>query len=75
LWERALADPQAYADYVVGFEGDPVWAAARERRLTALVALHATGQPAAAIFLGRAQLQLQSPQQPNQGPPSSGNER
>ena len=23
LWERALADPAAYADYVVGFEGDP----------------------------------------------------
>ena len=25
LWERALADPAAYADYVIGFEGDPVW--------------------------------------------------
>ncbi len=53
LWERALADPASYADYVVGFEGDPVWASAKDHRLTALVEIHTTGQPAAAIFLGR----------------------
>jgi len=64
LWERALVDPAAYADYVVGFEGDPVWAAARERRLTALVALQATGQPGAVIFLGRAQGRTQGPNDP-----------
>jgi hypothetical protein len=55
LWERALADPAGYADYLIGFEGDPVWAAARDRRLTALVEIHTTGQPAAAIFQGRVQ--------------------
>ncbi|MFZ1007091.1 MAG: hypothetical protein WAN65_09655 [Candidatus Sulfotelmatobacter sp.] len=55
LWERALADPATYADYAVGFEGDPVWTAARERHLTALVELHTTGQPPAIIFQGRAQ--------------------
>jgi hypothetical protein len=55
LWERALADPAAYADYAVGFEGDPVWVAAKERHLTALVELHTTGQPPAIIFQGRTQ--------------------
>lgn len=55
LWERALADPAEYADYVVGFEGDRVWTAAKDRRLTALVEIHTTGQPRAVIFQGRAQ--------------------
>jgi hypothetical protein len=61
LWERALADPAAYADYVIGFQGDPVWTAARDRHLTALVEIHATGQPAAVIFQGRAQGLMQTP--------------
>jgi hypothetical protein len=55
LWERALADPAEHADYVVGFEGDPVWTVAKDRRLTALVEIHTTGQPRAVIFQGRAQ--------------------
>ncbi len=50
LWERALADPAAYADYAIGFQGDPVWKAATEKHLTALVEIHSTGQPGAAIF-------------------------
>ncbi len=54
LWEGALADPAAYADYIVGFTGDPVWKSARQRHLTELVEIHTTGQPAAAIFFGRA---------------------
>jgi hypothetical protein len=53
LWERALADPAQYADYAVGFEGDAVWNAAKDRHLTALVEIHTTGQPPAAIFQGR----------------------
>jgi len=53
LWERALADPAQYADYAVAFEGDPVWSAATDRHLTALVEIHTTGQPPAAIFQGR----------------------
>jgi hypothetical protein len=53
LWERALADPAAYADYAVGFQGDPVWTAAHDHHLTALVEIHATGQPPAAIFQTR----------------------
>src|SRR5271155_3942863 len=55
LWERALADPATYADYLVGFDGDPVWTAAENHRLTALVEIHTTGQPPAAIFQGRVQ--------------------
>jgi hypothetical protein len=55
LWERALADPAQYADYLVGFEGDPVWTTAKDRRLTALVEIHTTGQPSAVIFQGRFQ--------------------
>ena len=61
LWERALADPPAYADYAVGFEGDEVWAAAKGRHLPTLVEIHTTGQPPAAIFQGR-----------NPGPTSTG---
>ena len=53
LWERALADPATYADYVVGFEGDPVWTAAHDHHLTALVEIHTSGQPPAVIFQGR----------------------
>jgi hypothetical protein len=52
LWERALADPAAYTNYIIGFEGGPVWAAAKEHHLPALVEIHTTGQPAAAIFQG-----------------------
>jgi len=55
LWERALADPATYADYLVGFDGDPVWTAAENHHLTALVEIHTTGQPRAAIFQGRVQ--------------------
>jgi hypothetical protein len=54
LWERALAEPAGYADYAVGFDGDPVWKAAKGSHLTELVEIHTTGQPAAVIFQGRA---------------------
>jgi len=61
LWERALENPAGYADYVIGFEGDPVWSAAQHHHLAALVEIHTTGEPPAAIFQGRAQLRLQNP--------------
>lgn len=53
LWERALADPAAYADYLIGFENDPVWHAAEARQLKELVEIHTSAQPRAAIFQGR----------------------
>jgi hypothetical protein len=59
LWERALADPAQYADYAIGFDGDPVWSAAEDRHLKALVEIHTTGQPRAVIFQGRTQGQPQ----------------
>jgi hypothetical protein len=55
LWERALLNPAQYADYAIGFEGDPVWTTARDHHLTALVEIHTTGQPPAAIFQARMQ--------------------
>jgi hypothetical protein len=60
LWERALANPAEYADYLVGFENDPVWTAARSGHLMALVEIHTTGQPRAAIFQGRSQGRTQA---------------
>jgi len=55
LWEHALADPTAYGDYIVAFEGDPVWTAVKGRGLRALVEIHTTGQPPAVIFQARTQ--------------------
>jgi hypothetical protein len=52
MWERALADPKAYANYILGFQGDPVWNAAMAHHLPAIVEIHVTGQPPAGIFQG-----------------------
>ena len=53
LWERALADPRHTRTTLIGFDGDPVWKAAKARHLTALVEIHTSGQPPAIIFQGR----------------------
>jgi hypothetical protein len=53
LWERALADPARYADYVVAFEGDTVWQAVQARRLETLVEIHTTGQAPAILYRAR----------------------
>jgi hypothetical protein len=53
LWERALADPAHYADYVVAFEGDSVWKAVQARHLEALVEIHTTGQARAILYRAR----------------------
>ncbi len=53
LWERALADPAKYADYVVAFEGGPVWRAVKADRLNELVEIHVSGQPRAFIYSTR----------------------
>lgn len=50
LWERALADPKGYANYVVAMDGDPVALAVKRDDLTSLVRIHAVGQPAATIY-------------------------
>jgi hypothetical protein len=53
LWERALADPAQYADYVIAFEGDRVWQAVQARHLQALVEIHVTGQARAILYRAR----------------------
>jgi len=53
LWERALAHPSQYADYVVAFEGDPVWQAVQGQHLGELVEIHVTGQARAVLYRTR----------------------
>jgi hypothetical protein len=53
LWERALADPAALADYVVAFDGDPVWKGRQGRQLPELVEIETTGQPRAVVYRAR----------------------
>ncbi|HEY6770013.1 MAG TPA: hypothetical protein VI386_35180 [Candidatus Sulfotelmatobacter sp.] len=50
LWERALANPGALADYAIAFEGDAVWQALRGRGLKELVEIKVTGQPRAVLY-------------------------
>lgn len=53
LWERALANPAQYADYVIAFDGDPVWQALHDKHLHELVELHVSGQPRAFLYTTR----------------------
>jgi len=50
LWERALADPRRYADYVIAFDRDPVASQIQKQDLKSIVAIHTTGQPQATIY-------------------------
>jgi hypothetical protein len=50
LWERALADPPGYVDFVIAFDGDPVEQSVNRTHLIELTEIHATGQPHAHIF-------------------------
>jgi hypothetical protein len=53
LWERALANPPQYADYILAFEGDPVWQAVHNLHLPELVEIHVTGQSRAVLYKAR----------------------
>jgi len=53
LWERALANPSQYADYVLAFEGDPVFQAVHNLHLRELVEIHVTGQARAVLYRAR----------------------
>ncbi len=50
LWERALADPPRYVDYVIAFEDDEADRQVNRRDLTLLSVIHTTGQPRARIY-------------------------
>ncbi len=54
LWERALADPAKYADFVIAFEGDAVSSAVKKQDLVPLAVIHVSGEPAATIYRTRA---------------------
>lgn len=53
LWERALANPPQYADYILAFEDDPVWQAVHNLHLPELVEIHVTGQARAVLYRAR----------------------
>jgi hypothetical protein len=53
LWERALANPQQFADFVLAFEGDPVSQAVHQKHLREVIELHITGQPRAVLYRAR----------------------
>jgi hypothetical protein len=53
LWERALADPPRYVDFVIAFDGDAVDQGANRTDLALLTEIHATGQPHARIYTAR----------------------
>ena len=50
LWERALANPERYADFVIAFEGDPVSAQVNRTWIASLAVIHVSGQPQATIY-------------------------
>ena len=53
LWERALANPAEYADFVIAFEGDAVSTAVQKKDLIPLAVIHASGQATATIYRTR----------------------
>jgi hypothetical protein len=50
LWEKALAHPERYADYVIAMEGDAVALAVDKSSLSPIAEIHATGQPKAVVY-------------------------
>ena len=57
-WDKAvsrgaLANPAAFADYVVAFEGDTVWKAVQGHQLKELVEVKVTEQPRAILYRAR----------------------
>jgi hypothetical protein len=53
LWERALADPPHYVDYVIAFDGDQIDRYVNRANLRMLMELHVSGQPHARIYATR----------------------
>jgi hypothetical protein len=50
LWERALANPERFADFTVASDGDAVSSGARKDQLTPLAVIHVPGQPRIVIY-------------------------
>ena len=50
LWERALANPSQYVDFVVALDGDPVALGVQKQGLSSMLVIRTVGQPAATIY-------------------------
>ncbi len=50
LWERALAHPSEYADYVIAFDSDQVASKVNKSELVSLEIVRVSGQPQATIY-------------------------
>jgi hypothetical protein len=50
LWERALAKPSQYVDFVIAMDGDPVALGAQKQGLSSMAVIRTIGQPAATIY-------------------------
>jgi hypothetical protein len=50
LWERALAKPSQYVDFVIAMDGDPVSLGAQKQGLSSMAVIRTIGQPAATIY-------------------------
>jgi hypothetical protein len=50
LWEKALAEPSLYVDYVIAIDHDPVAEKVQRRDLVSLVVVHTLGQAPATIY-------------------------
>ena len=50
LWERALANPATYVDYVVAFDHDAVATQVNKDQLQTMLVLHVSGQPEVTIY-------------------------
>jgi hypothetical protein len=53
-WERALADPGRYVDFVIAFEGDLVDKSVNRTNLSLLDVIHSMGRPPARIYEARS---------------------
>ena len=50
LWERALANPSQYVDYVIAMQGDPVDTHVQKENLSSILVLRTSGEPPATIY-------------------------
>jgi hypothetical protein len=53
LWERTLANPSRFVDFVIAFEGDAVSNGVRKDELVPLAVLHSSDEPKATIYRTR----------------------
>lgn len=56
LWEKALANPEQYVQYVIAFKGDDVDEQVNKKPLASFLILHVEGQPPVTIYRIASQL-------------------